>query len=118
VTIRQRLARLLAGLPCVRRECHHLTISRAQSALLGALAKNFDRPLPATASDAERAEAILDAWAEMERRAESAEQRADRAEAELRKLMSYALTAEVPQTMRPNAETIIRQLRAMRRFEA
>jgi hypothetical protein len=74
--------------------------------------------MPLTATDAERAEAILDAWAEMERRAESAEQRADRAEAELRALMSYALTAEVPPTMRPSAETIIRQLRAMRRVEA
>ncbi len=118
MTIRQRIARLIAGSPCTHRECHHLTISRAQSALLGALAENFDRPMPRTATDSDRAEAILDAWAEVERRAESAEQRAERAEAELRALMSYALTAEVPAEMRPNAETIIRQLRAMRRVEA
>jgi hypothetical protein len=85
---------------------------------MGALAENFNRPLPTTASDAERAEAILDAWAEMERRAENAEQRADRAETDLRTLMSYALTVEVPAEMLPSAETIIRQLRAMRRVEA
>jgi hypothetical protein len=54
----------------------------------------------------------------MERRAENAEQRADRAETDLRTLMSYALTVEVPAEMLPSAETIIRQLRAMRRVEA
>lgn len=86
------------------------SLSEQRRARLRALALHVGRPQPPSASDDDIMHAVLRAFREMEDRAWCAEERADKAEAVLREILSLSLGVAVDANLPVNPDAVLRQV--------